>query len=41
MAVIFLVIIPWGYVFETYVKKAGDRWGRAAPAVMANELTAS
>ena len=41
MAVIFLVIIPWPYVFETYVRKAGDRWGRrATPALQTNELAA-
>ncbi len=26
------LVIPWGYVLRNYVKKAGDRWGRAAPA---------
>lgn len=26
MAVIFLALIPWPYVFETYVLKPGDRW---------------
>ena len=34
LAVIFLAIIPWPYVFETYVRKAGDAWGRRpAPAL--------
>ncbi len=28
MAVIFLVIIPWRYVFDHYVRKAADPWGR-------------
>jgi len=31
MAVIFLAIIPWTYVFETYVTKAGDPWWQVAP----------
>jgi len=36
IAVIFLVIIPWRYVFEHYVRKAGDPWRRpAAPKVPA------
>ena len=26
MAVIFLVLIPWRYVFANYVLKPGDRW---------------
>jgi hypothetical protein len=26
MGVIFPIIIPWRYVFETYVSKRGDRW---------------
>ena len=26
MAVIFIVVIPWRYVFETYVARRGDRW---------------
>ncbi len=30
MAVIFLVLIPWDYVFANYVKKAGSPWGRRA-----------
>jgi hypothetical protein len=29
--VIFPIVVPWSYVFENYVKKAGDPWrGRAA-----------
>jgi hypothetical protein len=24
--VIFVIIVPWSYVFENYVKKAGDPW---------------
>src|SRR5205807_7595086 len=28
IAVIFLVVIPWRYVFENYVKKVGEPWGR-------------
>jgi hypothetical protein len=24
--VIFLIVVPWSYVFENYVKKAGDPW---------------
>jgi hypothetical protein len=24
------LVIPWGYVFENYVKKAGDRWSGSA-----------
>lgn len=30
--VIFLPLVPWSYVFEQYVKKAGDPWRRRAPA---------
>lgn len=30
LVVIFLPLIPWGYVFDQYVKKSGERWGRAA-----------
>jgi hypothetical protein len=26
MVVIFLPLIPWGYVFRNYVMKSGDRW---------------
>ena len=34
MAAIFLILIPWDYVFANYVKKAGDPWTRrAAPRV--------
>jgi hypothetical protein len=28
IAVIFLVVIPWRYVFENYMKKVGEPWGR-------------
>jgi len=28
IAVIFLVVIPWRYVFENYAKKVGEQWGR-------------
>jgi hypothetical protein len=31
LVIIFLAIIPWTYVFETYAKKAGDAWGRSRP----------
>lgn len=27
LGVIFPIVIPWRYVFETYVKARGDRWG--------------
>lgn len=30
LVVIFLPLIPWSYVFEHYVRKTGDRWGRGA-----------
>lgn len=30
LVVILLPLIPWTYVFEHYVKKPGDRWGRSA-----------
>ena len=33
MVVIFLIIIPWPYVVETFVKKAGDPWRRRGPHV--------
>lgn len=23
---LFLVAIPWGYVFENYIRRSGDRW---------------
>jgi hypothetical protein len=26
MGVIFLVVMPWSYVFANYVKASGDRW---------------
>ena len=26
LAVVLLVVIPWSYVFETYVKKAAEPW---------------
>jgi hypothetical protein len=26
MVVIFLPLIPWGYVFRNYIVKRGDRW---------------
>jgi hypothetical protein len=26
MGVIFLIVMPWRYVFENYVKARGDRW---------------
>ena len=26
MGAILLFVIPWGYVFDNYVKKRGDRW---------------
>ena len=29
MAAIFLVLIPWDYVFQAYVKAPGDPWQRA------------
>jgi len=34
LAVIFVVIMPWRYVFDHYVKKAGDRWGRREAATV-------
>ncbi|MBV9718083.1 MAG: hypothetical protein JOZ77_02105 [Candidatus Eremiobacteraeota bacterium] len=32
VVVIFLVLIPWRYVFQNYVKRAGDPWMRHAAA---------
>jgi hypothetical protein len=29
-AIVDFVVIPWSYVFATYVKTPGDRWGRRA-----------
>lgn len=26
LGAILLIVIPWGYVFDNYVKKRGDRW---------------
>jgi len=26
MAVIFPIIIPWGYVIDNYIRKRGDAW---------------
>jgi hypothetical protein len=26
LAVIFVVVVPWGYVWKTYVTAPGDRW---------------
>ena len=34
--VVMPLVIPWRYVLTNYVKKAGDRWGRARPSA---ELT--
>lgn len=31
MAIVFVIVIPWRYVFANYVKKAGDPWRRAQP----------
>jgi hypothetical protein len=28
IVVVYLFLIPWGYVFANYVKKAGDPWTR-------------
>jgi hypothetical protein len=28
MGVIFPIVIPWGYVWASYVARPGDRWGR-------------
>ena len=34
VAAVFLVLIPWDYVFANYVKKPGSPWGRrAGPSV--------
>lgn len=30
LVVIFLPLIPWAYVFDHYVRKSGDHWGRTA-----------
>jgi len=30
LVVIFLPLIPWAYVYEHYLRKHGDRWGRNA-----------
>lgn len=30
LVVIFLPLIPWPYVFDHYVRKNGDPWGRGA-----------
>ena len=35
MAVVFVVLIPWPYVFANYVTKAGDRWGVQARSTRA------
>jgi hypothetical protein len=32
LAVIYVAVIPWPYVFKTYLAKPGDRWGRRALA---------
>ena len=34
LVVIFLPLIPWAYVFEHYVRKPGDRWGRSAATAL-------
>ena len=34
-AVIDLVVIPWPYVVEEYVKRGGDRWTRRTRSVSA------
>lgn len=36
LVVVFLFLIPWDYVFQNYVRQAGDRWRRGAePGVSA------
>ena len=35
MAVVFVVLIPWPYVFANYVTKAGDRWRAQARSTRA------
>jgi hypothetical protein len=31
--------MPWGYVFEHYVKAPGDRWGKKQATAVASEST--
>lgn len=36
MVLVFPFLVPWGYVFETYVRKPGDPWRRrSAPRLPA------
>ena len=30
VGIIIPIAIPWGYVFDQYIRKRGDRWGAAA-----------
>lgn len=30
--IILLLVMPWGYVWRTYVTASGDRWGKARTA---------
>ena len=32
-AVMDLIVIPWPYVFEHYVKRGGDRWSRQSRSI--------
>ncbi len=34
---IFLIVIPWGYVLENYVRRPGDRWRRTSRATPSEE----
>jgi hypothetical protein len=33
------IVVPWGYVFEHYLKAPGDRWGKQQVSAIASEST--
>lgn len=34
--VLFVIVIPWGYVLANYVRRPGDRWRNASASTSAN-----
>jgi hypothetical protein len=38
IVVVSLVLIPWRYVFENFVKRDSDSWGRGWATRLANNL---
>lgn len=36
--VLFVLVIPWRYVFESYVRAPGDRWRNVPPSEVSREM---